>query len=222
MDKFERDLTGLYPDLTRFARSLTGNTDEAADLVQDTLMKAVAGRGGYTMGTNLKAWVFMILRNQFYSNMRRMKYRRTLSLDDDLNPIQIAGVSGNQLDVIELKETFVAISQLPETQQVALLHVGMEGRAYIETSDMINVAVGTVKSRVSRARKALADRLQNGRNEYISESDLDPILPSDEERTVRREHPLAFLRANGFNLQLAQTSNSGRNSVRTFVLQGSR
>lgn len=159
MDQFERELTGLYPALQRFAYSLAGSQDGADDLVQQTMMKALSARNSFQMGTNMKAWAFTIMRNDHYTERQRRRNRGHLSLDDPENPIQNMWVSGGQFDSVLLKEAFDALETLSPGVQDVLRLVGMEGLQYEEASDRLDVAVGTVKSRLSRGREALARQI---------------------------------------------------------------
>jgi len=156
---FERDLIALIPHMRAFARSLCGNPAEADDLAQDALAKAWKSRSGYQLGTNLKAWTFMILRNQFYSDKRRSW--RSLPLDQEVaERTLVAHTSAD--DALELDDVRQALAMLPDAQREALIMVGAGGFSYEETAEVMGVAVGTVKSRVSRARADLQAILARG------------------------------------------------------------
>jgi RNA polymerase sigma-70 factor (ECF subfamily) len=156
---FKRELVVLIPHLRAFARSLTGDPTAADDLAQDAMMKAWDARASYQMGTNMKAWTFMILRNQFYSEKRR-SWRQT-QLDQEAAERTLVAVD-DPGSPIALDEWRLALATLPEEQREALILVGAGGFAYEEAADICQCAVGTVKSRVSRARKALQATLDRG------------------------------------------------------------
>ena len=156
---FERDLVALIPHLRAFARSLTGNPAMADDLAQEAVAKAWASRKSFTMGTNMKAWTFMILRNQFYSEKRR-SWRQT-QLDQEAAERTLVAVD-DPASPVALDELRLGLAMLPAEQREALVLVGAGGFAYEEAAEICGCAVGTVKSRVSRARRALLEILQKG------------------------------------------------------------
>lgn len=157
--RFKRELVALIPHLRAFARTLTGEQASADDLAQDALMKAWDARASYQMGTNMKAWTFMILRNQFYSEKRR-SWRQT-QLDQDAAERTLVAVDDPQAPVA-LDELRLGLGMLPPEQREALILVGAGGFAYEEAAEICGCAVGTVKSRVSRARRALQAILETG------------------------------------------------------------
>ena len=122
-------------------------------------MKAWDARASYQMGTNMKAWTFMILRNQFYSEKRRSW--RSTQLDQEAAERTLVAVDDPEAPVA-LDELRQALNTLPEEQREALILVGAGGFAYEEAAEICQCAVGTVKSRVSRARKALQATLDRG------------------------------------------------------------
>ena len=156
---FKTQLVALIPHLRAFARTLTGDPTAADDLAQDAMMKAWDARASYQMGTNMKAWTFMILRNQFYSEKRR-SWRQT-QLDQEAAERTLVAVDDPEAPVA-LDELRQALKTLPEEQREALILVGAGGFAYEEAAEICQCAVGTVKSRVSRARKALQATLERG------------------------------------------------------------
>ena len=157
--RFKRELVALIPHLRAFARTLTGDQASADDLAQDALMKAWDARASYQMGTNMKAWTFMILRNQFYSEKRR-SWRQT-QLDQEAAERTLVAVDDPQSPVA-LDEMRLGLAMLPAEQREALILVGAGGFAYEEAAKICGCAVGTVKSRVSRARRALQSILEAG------------------------------------------------------------
>jgi RNA polymerase sigma-70 factor (ECF subfamily) len=150
---FQSAIVAIIPQLRAFARSLCRNATEAEDLAQEAVARAWVNRGRFEMGTNIKAWAFMILRNQFYSDKRRSW--RNVPLDPDVAAqtlVAIDSPSGN----LELDELRRAMSMIPDEQREALILIGAGGLSYEEASEICGVAIGTMKSRVSRARDRLA------------------------------------------------------------------
>jgi RNA polymerase sigma-70 factor (ECF subfamily) len=153
---FKTELLGLVPFLRAFARSLTGNPEAADDLAQETLVKAWQSRSSFIPGTNLKAWLFTILRNQFYSDRRRAW--RQAPWDQEAAE-RIPGGADDQVYSAELSDTVRALRHLSDEQREALILVGAGGFSYEDAAAICKCAVGTVKSRVARARKTLIDIL---------------------------------------------------------------
>jgi RNA polymerase sigma-70 factor (ECF subfamily) len=156
---FKRDLVALIPHLRAFARTLCGDAAAADDLAQDAILKAWDARSSFQMGTNMKAWTFMILRNQFYSEKRR-SWRQS-QLDQEAAERTLVAADDPEAPVA-LDEMRLAMGMLPAEQREALILVGAGGFAYEEAADICGCAVGTVKSRVSRARRALHGILEQG------------------------------------------------------------
>lgn len=155
-DEFRVELLATIPNLRAFAMSLCGNVDRADDLVQEALVKAWNKRDSFEMGTNLKAWMFTILRNEFYSTMR--KRGREVSDSDGLYTARLAG-HPEQDGKLDYQDFRIAMAKLPEDQREAIVLVGASGFSYEEAATVCGCAVGTVKSRVSRARAKLAELL---------------------------------------------------------------
>jgi RNA polymerase sigma-70 factor (ECF subfamily) len=178
---FKAELVGLIPHLRAFARTLAGDPTSADDLAQDAMMKAWDARESYQMGTNMKAWTFMILRNQFYSEKRR-SWRQT-QLDQEAAERTLVAVDDPEAPVA-LDELRLGLSMLPAEQREALILVGAGGFAYEEAADICGCAVGTVKSRVSRARRALQGILESGayKRDGASASDAMRTILDDAER----------------------------------------
>ena len=156
---FKRDLVKLIPHLRAFARTLCGDAAAADDLAQDAIMKAWDARASFQIGTNMKAWTFMILRNQFYSEKRR-SWRQS-QLDQEAAERTLVAADDPEAPVA-LDEMRLALGMLPNEQREALILVGAGGFAYEEAAEICGCAVGTVKSRVSRARRALHGILESG------------------------------------------------------------
>jgi RNA polymerase sigma-70 factor (ECF subfamily) len=156
---FMGELTALIPHLRAFARTLCGDPTAADDLAQDAMLKAWDARASFEMGTNMKAWTFMILRNQFYSEKRR-SWRQS-QLDQEAAERTLVAVDDPEAPVA-LDELRLGLGMLPAEQREALILVGAGGFAYEEAAAICDCAVGTVKSRVSRARRALQGILESG------------------------------------------------------------
>ncbi|TPW26688.1 RNA polymerase sigma factor [Pararhizobium mangrovi] len=161
---FKRELLATLPSLRAFAMSLSGRHDKADDLVQDTIMKAWAKQSGFELGTNMKAWLFTILRNEFYSQMR--KRGREVQDTDGLFSGNLA-VHPSQYGSLDLQDFRHALDQLPDDQREAIVLVGASGFAYEEAAEICGCAVGTIKSRVNRARVRLQELLRvSGESDY--------------------------------------------------------
>src|ERR1700741_1082186 len=178
---FKSELEGLIPHLRAFARTLCGDPTAADDLAQDAMMKAWDARESYQMGTNMKAWTFMILRNQFYSEKRR-SWRQT-QLDQEAAERTLIAADDPESPVA-LDELRLSIGMLPAEQREALILVGAGGFAYEEAAEICGCAVGTVKSRVSRARRALHAILEQGayKRDGASASEAMRTILDDAER----------------------------------------
>ncbi len=153
-DMLRDQMLAAVPSLRAFAISLTNNRDRADDLVQDTLVRAWANMDRFERGTNLEAWLFTILRNAFYSECRQRK-REVEDADGSYAATMIS--VPDQEDKIIVQDLYGALAKLPQEQREAILLVGAEGMSYEETADALGVKVGTIKSRVNRARNRLAE-----------------------------------------------------------------
>ncbi len=161
---FKSDLLGAIPSLRAFAVSLSQNADKADDLVQETLVKAWDKHASFQPGTNLKAWLFTILRNEFYSQMR--KRGREVQDSDGIMTARLA-VHPSQHGLLDLEDFRAALEKLPEDQREAIILIGASGFSYEEAAVICDCAVGTIKSRVSRARTRLQDILKiSGEADY--------------------------------------------------------
>lgn len=166
-------LAAVVPNLRAFAKSLCGNADQADDLVQDTLVKAWKNQDSFEPGSNLKAWLFTILRNTFLSERRKRKYE--VEDRDGLLTSHI-GVNGAQSGHMDLLDFSKAFETLPAVQKEALILVGAEGFSYEEAAGMCGCAVGTIKSRVNRARVKLT--------ELLGVEERAVVMMEEERRTV--------------------------------------
>ena len=176
IERFLRDaLLGAVPSLRAFAISLTNDPIRADDLVQDTLLRALSRMDQFERGTNLNAWLFTILRNLFHTEYR--KRRREVEDPDNAHAARLA-VRPEQGSRLEFEDFRAALAKLTPDQREALLLVGAQGMSYEETAAVCGVAVGTIKSRVNRARARLA--------ELLALNDVEEIGPDSLTRAVVR------------------------------------
>ncbi|MDX7949962.1 sigma-70 family RNA polymerase sigma factor [Lichenihabitans sp. Uapishka_5] len=152
----KQDMLSTIPSLRAFAFSLCGNADRADDLVQETLMKAWINQNSFTQGTSMSAWLFTILRNVFYSEYR--KRRREVEDAEGTMAARLVSVP-EQNGHMDLQDLRSALQKLPAEQREALILVGGSGFAYEEAAQICGCALGTLKSRVNRARNAIATLL---------------------------------------------------------------
>lgn len=152
-DKDFRDqLVAIIPSLRAFARGLCGTRDMADDMVQDAMTRAWAARQSYAAGSNFRAWMFMILRNHYYTTLR--KNARMVSWDPEVaERVLVAGPT--QQDGLNVQDVQKALLKLPAEQREVLLLIGANGVSYEEASDIMGCAIGTIKSRLARGRVAL-------------------------------------------------------------------
>jgi RNA polymerase sigma-70 factor (ECF subfamily) len=167
-DKLFRDqLVALLPSLRAFSRGLCGNRDMADDLAQDTMMRAWAARESYTQGSNFRAWMFMIMRNQFYTTIR--KNARMTSLDPEVAE-RLLVVAPAQHNGINIEDVAKALQKLPVEQREVLLLIGANGLSYEEAAEVMGCAIGTVKSRLARGRTALTALVDGPAGDILFES----------------------------------------------------
>ena len=154
--ELEAGLSKLMPFLRTYARSLSGDRELAEDLVQEALAKVWRHRGSFRPGTNLKAWVFTILRNEYFSYQRRAW--RQAPWDAEMAE-SVPAAPGEQHWAVELSDAVRVMQGLPSEQREALVLVGLGGLSYGDSAVLTKSPVGTMKSRVARARKALTEML---------------------------------------------------------------
>ena len=150
-------MLAAVPGLRAFAVSLSGNLDRADDLVQGTLLRAITNIHSFQPGTNMSAWLFTILRNLFRSEYRK---RRREVEDADGSYLDSLKSPPEQHSRLEFKEVFDALAKLPFVQREALILVGASGFSYDDAAVLCETPVGTIKSRVNRARTRLAELLE--------------------------------------------------------------
>lgn len=151
--EFREELLASIPRLRAFALSLASHPEHADDLVQETLMKAWNHQGSFQQGTNIKAWLFTILRNEYFSQLRKRRHEVEDADGGYAEGVMTPGGQEGQLDMTELR---IALQHLPDDQREAVVLVGASGFSYQEVAEICGVPVGTVKSRVNRARNKLA------------------------------------------------------------------
>src|ERR1700674_2909118 len=161
---FHDGLLAELPRLRAFARSLARNPDRADDLVQETLVKAWGHRTKFKEGTNLRAWLFTILRNTYYGELRSR--RREVADSDGQHAAQLASPPA-QLHYLELQSVAQAFEELTGGQREALFLVGVSGLTYDEAARIGGCAVGTIKSRVFRARQVLLKKLSSSNRQQV-------------------------------------------------------
>jgi RNA polymerase sigma-70 factor (ECF subfamily) len=174
---FKSGLLSAVPSLRAFAVSLSQNSDRADDLVQETLVKAWDKQSSFQPGTNLKAWLFTILRNEFYSQMR--KRGREVQDSDGAMTARLA-VHPSQHGSMDLGDFKNALERLPEDQREAIILIGASGFSYEEAAEICECAVGTIKSRVSRARTRLQELLKvSGESDYGPDAIAAQVMGSN-------------------------------------------
>lgn len=155
--RFRRELLGLLPRLRAHALVLTGAPDRADDLLQDTCERALMRWRQWNGSGPLAAWLFRVMHNRWNDRLRAESVRAADPLPDDVPALADPSRAEGRT---ELEQTLAAMDGLPAEQRAALLLVSVEGMSYREAADVMAVPVGTVRSRVSRARAALIDRLE--------------------------------------------------------------
>lgn len=166
-DSFEQKLIDMQDNMKYFAFSLTGNHESAEDLVQDTFVKALTNKRKFEEGTNLKSWVFTILKNTFineYHRAKRIQFESTQPDEESGSSLLDLSVAEHNADAdIYMDEIQNAISAIPEDHRIPFEMVNA-GYKYQEISEQLNVPLGTVKSRIFLCRRTLMENLQDFRN----------------------------------------------------------
>lgn len=154
-NRFQRDLVALVPQLRRFAYALTGARDTGDDLVQSACERALANAERFRAGTRMDSWMYRIIQNLWLDDRRRRKVRGT-TIDPDLAALSDEGLGARRAeDRMTLAQVRAQVAELPEDQRLVLALVAIEGRSYREVADMLELPLGTVMSRLSRARARL-------------------------------------------------------------------
>ncbi|WP_133649112.1 sigma-70 family RNA polymerase sigma factor [Paraburkholderia flava] len=164
---FEAEVIGWLPQLRRYARALTGDPAWADDLVQDTAERALSRWTGFRPGSNLRAWLLTILRHLYIDQLR---VRREIAVDDESAPWRTLEAPRGEVDGLVLRDVQRALYCLPVEQREVLLLVCVEELTYQEASSALGVPVGTVMSRLSRAREHMRGLLAEGNEGPIGKS----------------------------------------------------
>lgn len=154
-----RELVALLPRLRRFARALTRNRDEADDLVQTALERALRNLDGWQHGTRLDAWMFRIMKNSWIDEVRSRSVRTRVFAPEEEGALVGADGAAAMETMLEAKAVREAMELLPEDQRLAVALVLVEGFSYREAADMLDVPIGTLTSRLARGRAAIEARL---------------------------------------------------------------
>jgi RNA polymerase sigma-70 factor, ECF subfamily len=173
--QIKTDLIAAIPNLRAFAVSLSGNPDRADDLVQETLVKAWSNIGSFVEGTNLPAWLFTILRNIYYSEYR--KRRREVADPEGAiaGKLATAPAQNSHMDLLDFH---AALQLLPSDQREALILIGASGLSYEEAAGICGCAIGTMKSRVNRARNRLAELMSiSSSHEFGHDAEWQTVDP---------------------------------------------
>ena len=192
MTEIHKRIAAEIPRLRRYARALVRDVVGADDLVQECLTRALSKLDLWREGTNLRAWLFTILHNQYVNQVRRSVRTGTPSEFNDDAP-QLSQPA-NQEKSLELRDLDRALGQLPADQRAVILLVGLEGMPYAEVGAMLGIPIGTVRSRLSRGRLALRGLMGVEPNRY------DERRPS-KTRAARRAVVRLPIRAEGSGLQ---------------------
>jgi RNA polymerase sigma-70 factor (ECF subfamily) len=183
-DSFRDAFVAAIPHLRAFAVSLCHDPQWADDIVQETLVKAWQKRESFETGTNLKAWLFTILRNTYFSDLRKTRHLLVETNSDFVERLSQRPAQAGHLD---LQDFVAALYRLEPAQREALVLVGAEGFSYEEAAQICGCAVGTIKSRVNRARHRLAASLQiSAAEEYGPDAAYEAIIA----RATRAYRPL--------------------------------
>ena len=160
MSEFRRELVQLLPRLRRFAFVLTRSRDDAEDVVQAAVERALRHADSWQQGTRLDSWLYRIMQNLWRDELRAHR-RRAEPLDSHAD---IAGADGRDVTIrhIQSNEAQQALDELPEDQRMVVALVVLDGMSYQQTADILDVPVGTVMSRLARARARLAASLGEG------------------------------------------------------------
>jgi RNA polymerase sigma-70 factor (ECF subfamily) len=174
------------PRLRRYARALTRAADRADDLVQDTLIRALAKGHLWQPGTDIRAWLFTIMHNQYVNTVRRQA-RETATVDVEQVSSTLVATT-DPTSSWQLRELDRALARLPDEQREVVLLVGLEGMAYDSAAQILGVPIGTVRSRLSRGRetlRVLMERQEEPRPPSAAAS--ENTLPTQTQDSSRRE-----------------------------------
>ncbi|MDA0820629.1 MAG: sigma-70 family RNA polymerase sigma factor [Proteobacteria bacterium] len=188
--EFKRELEEVIPHLRAFARGLCGRPDMADDLVQEALLKAWAAQERFEPGTSMRAWTFVILRNAYLTDMRRNRFRGEY---DENVAERILTAPASQEEPIHLSDLHRALLTLPPERREALLLVGAGGFSYEEAANICGCAIGTIKSRVGRARAALTSMMEEGSipQRSLDDAGAHPAILQELESVANKSEEIA-------------------------------
>ena len=152
-------LIALLPRLSRFALTLTRNPDDGDDLVQLTVERALSRLHHWNEGTRLDSWLFKIMQNLWIDELRSRRSRGQIDPDFDLSGLVGADGRDAMASRLALQDTMAALMALPEDQRAVMLLVAVEGFSYRDAAEVLDVPIGTIMSRISRARLELEQRV---------------------------------------------------------------
>lgn len=181
---FRQALVSHLPHLRAVARTLTGQRDKADDLVNDTVLKALSAEAQFQIGTNLKAWLMTILRNHYINGLRRsrIEVESTGEIPESALP-----TPPNQEHVVEVNEVGIALQRMSIEHREILVLISAAGLSYEEAAEVCGCAVGTIKSRLNRARSELKHMLNQskGLNREAMRHDAMPVMPRKINSAIR-------------------------------------
>ena len=178
------------PRLRRFARALTRAADQADDLVQDTMVRALTKGHLWQPGTNIRAWLFTIMHNQYVNTVRRQA-RETATVDIEAVSSTLVATT-DPTSSWQLGELDRALARLPDEQREVILLVGLEGMAYETAAQILQVPLGTVRSRLSRGRETLRQLM--GRREEPTPANPPPTAFSQDPPRIRRRERTSLVK----------------------------
>lgn len=192
--QFHAQLTAAIPHLRAFARSLCANRDLADDLTQEALLKAWAARDHFVAGTSFNAWTFTILRNIYFGQRRRMRF---VGDYNEVEAERLLNTPATQHAGMEATDVLRALALLPASQREVLILAAVGHVSYEEMAEICQVAIGTIKSRIARARAALSATIESGqlpdaRHDFVLKGEvLDAFIAML--REIAPEHVIARL-----------------------------
>jgi RNA polymerase sigma-70 factor (ECF subfamily) len=183
MNEFGRLLEKEIPRLRRYAFALTRNMSRADDLVQDTLVRAIAKQRCWQWGTNLRAWLFVLMHNQNVNGVRRCAREGITVEVDDTWPV-LAAATDAPTAALSLRDLDRALAQIPEERRQVILLIGLEGASYEEAATILDVPIGTIRSRLSRGRESLRTLMDRGDGTEAANRAAITSAPSNPKRFV--------------------------------------
>jgi RNA polymerase sigma-70 factor, ECF subfamily len=193
MDDFGRLVEAEIPGLRRYARALTHDLIRADDLVQSCLMRAFAKQHLWQPGTHLRGWLFTLLHNQHVNEVRRSVREGKIVSIEDAAPVLI--IQSNAIDALQLRDLERALGKLPPEQRQVILLIGLEGMSYEAVASILDIPIGTVRSRASRGRDQL--RVLMGMEDKLRSSVANADNPATDQRAAYAYDRTTSLSASG-------------------------